>query len=125
MRQPPTAVRSAPSLSSSAQSEGEAGGTQIRRTISGCVGCQARKPAWLRFARCAAACALDANRLSHGEAGVREDLHFTLTAMQSPMERLESAAMTAKCADVCVLNQAASIFGESDSQDDVRFTAKP
>jgi hypothetical protein len=25
--------------------------------------------------------------------------------MQSPMERLESAAMTAKCADVCVLNR--------------------
>jgi hypothetical protein len=45
--------------------------------------------------------------------------------MQSPMERLEWAAMTAKCADVCVLNQAASVFGESDSQDDVRFTAKP
>jgi hypothetical protein len=45
--------------------------------------------------------------------------------MQSPMERLESAAMMAKCADVCMLNQAASVFGESDSQDDARFTAKP
>lgn len=73
MRQPPTAVRSVPSLSSSVQSESEADDTQnpenypwLRRLAGAEASLAQIRPmrSGLR--------ALGANRLSHGEAGFEQ-----------------------------------------------------